>query len=667
MDIRPKVTHQGKTEIFASPQDGHLYDENGKMLEEFTDSNGFKRVFIDGKHYNVSLLCGKAFGLPMHDEEDEIIIGHKDGNRANNRKDNLFWYGENTKPKDYKKPRIRRTNEKQKERPFKQINPKTGETINIWKSLNHLSCNLEYPTTPIYMALASGITYKGYKWEYLTEEETKKLKSENNKNKQPQRVVQIDPDTDEVIQIYESINQAAKRTKSNFSTLYNVLIGKKKMTNGYKWRYFIEGDVIKDATVREKKKRGRKPTLRKILQIDLKTGETIKVWNGTLEAQRAVGRPLQNHISRCCRGIISKAYDYKWQFQDEPHAYVYKYKFKAVSQYTTDGQFIKTYKSVTEASKALGILQNSISQCLNGKSRTAGKFVWKYADEVKNQEPIMQEPIIEDCIKKGEPTNIIKAVNQYTKDGEFIETYKTVAEASRATGICEGSIRHCVKDRRKTAGGFVWKYDNEVKESEPTKENEIIPETFTNTPQETEIITDEVQNQEPIKKKRTNVGRPVIQLDRFTCKKIAEFKSLKEASKKLNCSYKTIWDTLKGRYPNAGGFKWVYAEDYVEPSEEIKEDLTLEDIKDAPTEDLCKDVRTAPCKPDTADRKDYRMLEVEKKTKRKTLMLDPDTRRVLCEFKAISYAARLFNIYPQQVVEAVKHNRKLCGYLWEFK
>ena len=52
-----------------------------------------------------------------------------------------------------------------------------------------------------------------------------------------------------------------------------------------------------------------------------------------------------------------------------------------------------------------------------------------------------------------------KRVCQLTLDGEFISSYNTAREASRQTGINQGSISRCVKGERKTAGGYKWRLE----------------------------------------------------------------------------------------------------------------------------------------------------------------------------------------------------------------
>lgn len=53
-------------------------------------------------------------------------------------------------------------------------------------------------------------------------------------------------------------------------------------------------------------------------------------------------------------------------------------------------------------------------------------------------------------------------VLQYTKKGEFVSEYPTTEDASRQTGINAGNIWQAINGvgRRKSAGGFVWKYKN---------------------------------------------------------------------------------------------------------------------------------------------------------------------------------------------------------------
>ena len=51
-----------------------------------------------------------------------------------------------------------------------------------------------------------------------------------------------------------------------------------------------------------------------------------------------------------------------------------------------------------------------------------------------------------------------KAVAKCGTDGNEIERYKSIKEASEKTGVFQGDISRCCKGIRKTCGGFKWMY-----------------------------------------------------------------------------------------------------------------------------------------------------------------------------------------------------------------
>ena len=53
-----------------------------------------------------------------------------------------------------------------------------------------------------------------------------------------------------------------------------------------------------------------------------------------------------------------------------------------ISQYDLKGNFIKSYKGVCTAAKKLNINACGITACLRGRSKTAGGYVWKYAEKL---------------------------------------------------------------------------------------------------------------------------------------------------------------------------------------------------------------------------------------------------------------------------------------------
>jgi hypothetical protein len=54
---------------------------------------------------------------------------------------------------------------------------------------------------------------------------------------------------------------------------------------------------------------------------------------------------------------------------------------KEITQLTKDGKIINKYETIASASKITNIIRSAIDNCLSGRSKTAGNYVWKYAKE----------------------------------------------------------------------------------------------------------------------------------------------------------------------------------------------------------------------------------------------------------------------------------------------
>lgn len=56
-------------------------------------------------------------------------------------------------------------------------------------------------------------------------------------------------------------------------------------------------------------------------------------------------------------------------------------KSKPVNQYNGDDEFVCRYVSILEAERNTGISSDAISNCLRKRSKTAGGFIWRYAED----------------------------------------------------------------------------------------------------------------------------------------------------------------------------------------------------------------------------------------------------------------------------------------------
>ena len=51
-----------------------------------------------------------------------------------------------------------------------------------------------------------------------------------------------------------------------------------------------------------------------------------------------------------------------------------------------------------------------------------------------------------------------KPVEQYDKFGVLINSYNSITEASKITGVNSSNIGECCYGRRKSAGNYIWKF-----------------------------------------------------------------------------------------------------------------------------------------------------------------------------------------------------------------
>lgn len=129
---------------------------------------------------------------------------------------------------------------------------------------------------------------------------------------------------------------------------------------------------------------------------------------------------------------------------------------RAVLQYSLDGKLVARYESITLAAEAMG--KNNISNiksCCERSHTSAYNYLWKYEDD--------QTPI-EEFVRRQKKTGkgIVKKVEQYSLNGEYIQTFNSCREAAKVIGApYHVGINSCCLGKQKTAYGYKWKYKGE--------------------------------------------------------------------------------------------------------------------------------------------------------------------------------------------------------------
>lgn len=182
-----------------------------------------------------------------------------------------------------------------------------------------------------------------------------------------------------------------------------------------------------------------------ILQYDLQ-GNFIAEYKSAQEASKKTGI---NHSSICAsaRGDIRQIKGFQWYYKDSninPQIIEKKYIQQSVYQFSlTDGTIIAKYNTIKEASEITGIDKSLICLSCQYSTKTAGGYQWSHDEH-------FTVPL--------KTTTEGKKIQQFTKNNEFIAEYNNLTEAAKITHINLSNIGEVCKGKRKTAGGYIWKY-----------------------------------------------------------------------------------------------------------------------------------------------------------------------------------------------------------------
>ena len=131
---------------------------------------------------------------------------------------------------------------------------------------------------------------------------------------------------------------------------------------------------------------------------------------------------------------------------------------KKVFQYDLNGNFIKTWYSVSDACRETGI--SSIEACCKGHYTTAGGYIWLYDNNIEDRLKRLHK------VHDLHLSAITRKVAQYTMDGKLIKIYPTITEAARVFNSTLKknltTVRRCISSSCEggqfTAYQYIWIY-----------------------------------------------------------------------------------------------------------------------------------------------------------------------------------------------------------------
>lgn len=155
---------------------------------------------------------------------------------------------------------------------------------------------------------------------------------------------------------------------------------------------------------------------------------------------------FKNGYNRCLGGNSNRGYENK-KGENSPFS-------KKIVQLDLNGNYIKTWNSMADASNELGINKPDICSACNGKHKSAGGYMWIHEEDYDENKKYIYNNKIGEYNKRK--------VIQISKDGEIIKIWDCIADAQKELKIGNGKITSVCKGQRKTTGGYKWKYYEEV-------------------------------------------------------------------------------------------------------------------------------------------------------------------------------------------------------------
>lgn len=116
-----------------------------------------------------------------------------------------------------------------------------------------------------------------------------------------------------------------------------------------------------------------------VIQYSL-SGKFIAKHQNSTEAAKTINKPQgYNHIRECCQGSRKTAYTYIWKYDGDElkQLPINSTPRIPILQYTLNGEFVREYPTIAEASRLTGICETSIGRCCKFELQTAGGFIWR--------------------------------------------------------------------------------------------------------------------------------------------------------------------------------------------------------------------------------------------------------------------------------------------------
>lgn len=262
-----------------------------------------------------------------------------------------------------------------------------------------------------------------------------------SKQYRPHSVIQYDLFCN-ILNYYESITDASEKTGVSRGDIVACCLKNNKIlrAGNYIWRYIEEPLNDKEMAKLHKKYKG-------ICQYDF-NGNLLNTFYTVKEAQIYLSENYNLkglNIYNCAYGTATSADGYIWRFKDDSFdKYHIPKQIKRVEQHDLlTGELINIFTDCVEASKRTNCNKSGINSCCNGRFKQCGGYTWCFENEYK---PLK--------IRQKE-----KSVNRYDLNNNYIDSYNSIIEASKALNINRNLIGAVCNNKKTQAGGYIWRFN----------------------------------------------------------------------------------------------------------------------------------------------------------------------------------------------------------------
>ena len=179
----------------------------------------------------------------------------------------------------------------------------------------------------------------------------------------------------------------------------------------------------------------------------------VKEFESIAEAARYYNLS-QADITHCCkREKVYMVGGFIWRFKDDDYdVKTIKIPTRVIYQYDLCGNFLNKYNGIQEAERITGI--KNICLCCKGKNKSAGGYVWRYAEDPFNKYEV--------------PT--FRKVIIYDFNLNYLKSFLNTKEASDYTGLPISDVYNACK-KHYAKNGYIWSFED-------NKESLKIPRTI---------------------------------------------------------------------------------------------------------------------------------------------------------------------------------------------